>query len=71
MATSRRGDRRLNVETIIADRQAVQARERALVRALDGALRRLGYRIVAAAPPTARRARARRGTSRARARKGE
>ena len=46
MATASRSGVRLSVETIIADRHAIQAKERALVTALSGALKGLGYTIV-------------------------
>ena len=41
------------VAAMVGSRRAVEAKERALVASLDGALKRLGYRVVPA-PPAAR-----------------
>ena len=73
MTTAGRRSGRMSVETILADRHAVLAKERALVTALNHALKGLGYEIVATAARarTARRARPRRAAASLRARKGE
>ena len=73
MARAGRGGGRLSVEMFLAHRHAVLAEERALVSALNDALKGLGYEVVAttARRPTGRRARPRRAATSARARKEE
>jgi hypothetical protein len=55
MPEPNRENLRRSVESLVADRQAIQTKERTLVRGLNRALRRLGYEVVPVAAPGPRR----------------